>query len=113
MSIPFGHHSLTGLEASRSPRGDDASSDAISCSKRHGSRWRTSPVGRCGTIGTTSSARPPSLRAIRRPRHHRALRPTAHIRGRRGLPKAIGATRHDLLILYWYLLRAATRGNCP
>jgi transposase len=28
----------------------------------------------------------------------------AHIRGRRGLPKAIGATRHDLLIAYWHVV---------
>ena len=27
------------------------------------------------------------------------------------LPKAIGATRHDLLILYWYLPGPATRGD--
>ena len=28
----------------------------------------------------------------------------AHIRGRRGLLKAIGATRHDLLIAYWHVV---------
>jgi transposase len=28
----------------------------------------------------------------------------AHIRGRRGLPKPIGATRHDLLIAYWHVV---------
>jgi transposase len=28
----------------------------------------------------------------------------AHIRGRRGLPNAIGATRHDLLIAYWHVV---------
>jgi transposase len=28
----------------------------------------------------------------------------AHIRGCRGLPKAIGATRHDLLIAYWHVV---------
>jgi hypothetical protein len=28
----------------------------------------------------------------------------AHIRGRRGLPKAFGATRHDLLIAYWHVV---------
>jgi transposase len=28
----------------------------------------------------------------------------AHIRSRRGLPKAIGATRHDLLIAYWHVV---------
>ena len=28
----------------------------------------------------------------------------AHIRGRRGLPKAVGATRHDLLIAYWHVV---------
>jgi transposase len=28
----------------------------------------------------------------------------AHIRGRRGLLKAIGATRHDLLIAYWHIV---------
>ncbi|MEN3268880.1 MAG: transposase [Pseudonocardia sp.] len=28
----------------------------------------------------------------------------AHIRGRRGQPKAIGATRHDLLIAYWHVV---------
>ena len=28
----------------------------------------------------------------------------AQIRGRRGLPKAIGATRHDLLIAYWHVV---------
>ncbi len=28
----------------------------------------------------------------------------AHIRGRRGQLKAIGATRHDLLIAYWHVL---------
>jgi len=27
----------------------------------------------------------------------------------RGLPKTIGATRHDLLILYWYLPSPTTR----
>jgi hypothetical protein len=29
----------------------------------------------------------------------------------RGLPKEIGATRHDLLILYWYLPTPATWGH--
>jgi transposase len=29
----------------------------------------------------------------------------AHIRGRRGLLKAIGATRHDLLITYWHIVQ--------
>lgn len=28
----------------------------------------------------------------------------AQIRGRRGLPKAIGATRHDILIAYWHVV---------
>ena len=28
----------------------------------------------------------------------------AHIGGRRGLPEAIGATRHDLLIAYWHVV---------
>jgi hypothetical protein len=28
----------------------------------------------------------------------------AHIHGRRGLPKAVGATRHDLLIAYWHVV---------
>lgn len=28
----------------------------------------------------------------------------AQIRGRRGLPKAIGATRHDILIAYWHIV---------
>lgn len=28
----------------------------------------------------------------------------AHIRGRRGLHKAIGATRHDILIAYWHVV---------
>jgi hypothetical protein len=28
----------------------------------------------------------------------------AHIRSRRGLLKAIGATRHDLLIAYWHVV---------
>ena len=31
----------------------------------------------------------------------------AHIRGRRGLPKAVGATRHDLLIAYWHVVHNA------
>ena len=28
----------------------------------------------------------------------------AHIRSRRGVAKAIGATRHDLLIAYWHVV---------
>jgi transposase len=28
----------------------------------------------------------------------------AQIRGRRGIPKAVGATRHDILIAYWHIL---------
>ena len=28
----------------------------------------------------------------------------AHIRGRRGLHKAVGSTRHDLLIAYWHVV---------
>jgi transposase len=28
----------------------------------------------------------------------------AHMRGRRGLHKAIGATRHDILIAYWHVV---------
>jgi transposase len=34
----------------------------------------------------------------------------AHIRGRRGLPKAIGATRHDLLIAYWHVVQQRAYG---
>jgi transposase len=32
----------------------------------------------------------------------------AQIRGRRGLPKAIGATRHDILIAYWHVVHDKT-----
>src|SRR3712207_7164532 len=31
----------------------------------------------------------------------------AHIRSRSGPPKAIGATRHDLLIAYWHVIHAS------
>ena len=32
----------------------------------------------------------------------------AQVRGRRGIPKAIGATRHDILIAYWHILATGT-----
>jgi transposase len=32
----------------------------------------------------------------------------AQVRGRRGIPKAIGATRHDILIAYWHILAVGT-----
>jgi transposase len=32
----------------------------------------------------------------------------AHIRGRRGTPKAVGATRHDILCAYWRILAIGT-----
>lgn len=32
----------------------------------------------------------------------------AQVRGRRGRPKAIGATRHDILIAYWHILAVGT-----
>jgi hypothetical protein len=45
------------------------------------------------------------LCARRRPdQEHLPRRDHAHIRGRRGLPKAVGATRHDLLIAYWHVV---------
>ena len=59
---------------------------------RHGSRWLR--------IALTEAAQAParttgtSLAA-----HH------AHIRGRRGTQKAIGATRHDILIAYYHIVR--------
>jgi transposase len=33
----------------------------------------------------------------------------AQVRGRRGIPKAIGATRHDILIAYWHILAVGAR----
>ncbi len=56
------------IARSRSPRGDDESSEAISCSNRAGSRCRGRPARRCGTIGTASSIRSERRPAARRNR---------------------------------------------
>ena len=59
---------------------------------RHGSRWLRIALTKAAqaparTTGTSLAA------------HH------AHIRGRRGTQKAIGATRHDILIAYYHIVR--------
>ena len=68
----------------------------------------TSPAGRAGpggpgTVGAATALTEAAHAAARTKgtyltAHH------AHIRGGRGQPKAVAATRHDLLIAYWHVV---------
>lgn len=74
--------------------------------KRRNGRTRHGPVWLCTTL-TEAAQAAARTKGTYLAAHH------ASVRGRRGTHKAIGATRHDILIAYWHIVAEGTAYQGP